>query len=76
MRIDASQGGVSGLFLTTISGSFRIRALGRPIKLDELDLLVISDQTSDCASADFWRVFLTLIKRKRACDGTNREDAR
>lgn len=49
---------------------------GRPIKPDELDLLDMSDQTSDCAPADFWRIFLALIKRKRARDRTNREDER
>jgi hypothetical protein len=47
-----------------------------PINPDELDLLDILDQTSVCSPADFWRIFLALIKRNRARDRTNPEDER
>ena len=82
-RIDTNQGGVSGLFLSaTREFPQQGHSHGRPIKPDELDLLDISDQTSGCAPADFWRIscsnklqdyFLALIKRRRARDRTNRE---
>lgn len=49
---------------------------GHPIKPDELDILDILDQTSVCSPADFWRISLALIKRKRARDRTNPEDER
>ena len=60
----------------SVTREFPHQSTHTAVKPEELDLLDISDQTSNCAPPYFWRILLELIKRKRARDSTNRDDER